>query len=220
MASSLTFTEIAAGDLPATAPTGKGIMFLEESTGNPFLRNDAGVDTPMTPGGVNIVHQLLLDASSFVDQIPTGLDVTTQVSFGVAQFGPTDPVMVDAAGLVTINEDLDSLTLGLLVSFGRSGGGGVSRVFFRSIVTIGATVIFSTPIFVEIDNANSQQITFVVSNLAFPAGTTIEVQFVRDPSGTDSGSLLSDTPTATGWGAGFGGDSASANILITQTVAT
>lgn len=220
MASSLTLTEISSADLPSTAPTGKGIMFLEESTGDPFIRDDAGVDTPMTPGGVNISHQLLLDASSFSDQIPTGLDVTTQVEFGVAQGTGSDPVMIDSSGTVTINEDLDSITLGLLVSFGRTGGAGVSEVFFRSVVTIGATVIFSTPIFVKIDNANSQQSTFVVSNLAFPAGTTIEIQFVRDPAGNDSGSLLSQTPTATGWGAGFGGDSVSANILITQTVAT
>jgi len=217
--STIEFTGTASGDV-ATPTTGKGLFYMEESSKNPFFRDDTGLDTPMKPGGVNISHQLLLDASSFSDQIPTGLDVTTQVEFGAAQGSVSDPVMIDASGTVTINEDLDSITLGLLVSFGRSGGAGVSEVFFRSIVTIGATVIFSTPIFVKIDNANSQQATFVVSNLAFPAGTTIEIQFVRDPAGNDSGSLLSQTPTATGWGAGFGGDSVSANILITQTVAT
>ena len=129
MASSLTLTEILVEDLPSTAPSGKGIMFLEQTTGDPMIRDDEGNDTPMTPGGVNLFNELLLNAESFVDQSPTGLDVTTQITFGPAQFGPTDPVMIDAAGLMTINEDIDSLIISTLVSFGRSGGVSASRVF-------------------------------------------------------------------------------------------
>lgn len=215
MSSSLTLTEISAADLPSTAPTGKGIMFLEESTGDPFIRDDAGIDTPMTPGGVNIFHELLLSAESLADQIPTGLDVTTQVEFGAAQGTGSDPVMMDVNGLVTLNEAIDALTISTLVSFGRTGGVGTSRVFFRSVVTIGALVIESTPIFVEIDNANAQQATFTNANLAFPAGTTIAIEFVRDSSGNDSGSLLSETPLAAGWTTK---PSASATMLMTRTV--
>ena len=217
MASSLTLTEIEAADLPSTAPTGKGIMFLEESTGDPFIRDDSGVDTPMTPGGVNISHELLLNAESTSDQVPTGLDSTTQVEFGAAQGSVSDPIMIDVNGLVTINEAIDSLSIFTLVSFGRTGGVGTSRVFFRSVVTIGALVIESTPIFVEIDNANAQQATFTAANLAFPAGTTLAIEFVRDSSGNDSGSLLSETPLAAGWTTK---PSASASMLMTRTIAT
>jgi len=213
MASSLTLTEIASGDLPAAAPTGKGIMFLEESSGNPTLRNDAGVDTPMTPGGVNIFHEMLLIAESFVDQIPTGLDSTTQVTFGAAQGTVSDPVMIDAAGLVTINEDIDSLALRTLVSFGRTGGASVSELFFRSVIN---GVVYSTPLGVKIDSANITQIVFVSNDLALPAGTTISIEFVRDPSGHNSGQLIALTPTAAGWN----DTAASANIVISRTVAS
>ncbi len=127
--STIEFTGTSSGDVP-TPPTGKGLFYMEQASKNPFFRDDTGLDTPMTPGGVSISNELLLLAESFVNQSPTGLDVTTTVTFGPAQFGPTDPVMIDAAGLITINQDIDSITVAILLAFGRSGGVGASRVFF------------------------------------------------------------------------------------------
>lgn len=213
MASSLTLTEIQAGDLPAAAPTGKGIMFLEQSSGNPMIRDDAGLDTPMTPGGVNVFHEMLMLAESFVDQIPAGIDVTTQVTFGPAQGTALDPIMLDANGLITINEDIDALTFRTLVAFGRTGGAGASEIFFRSVIN-GA--VYSTPIGVKITSADVTQIVFISNDLALPAGTTISIEFVRDPSGNNSGQLLALSPTATGWN----DTAASANIAISRTVSS
>lgn len=211
MASSLTFTEISGGDLPATAPTGKGIMFLEETTGNPFLRNDSGVDTPMTPGGVDISFVTMIFAESFVNQVPTGLDATTQISFGPAQGTGSDPAQIDAAGTITLNEDVDALIVTVIVAFGRTGGVGTSEVFFRSLIN-GSPV--GTPIFTKIDNANTQSITFINNHFALPSGTTLATEFVRDPAGNDSGDLISNTPTATGWTVA----SPSSTIVLTKVV--
>lgn len=211
MASRLTLTEILAADLPAAAPTGKGIMFLEQISGDPMIRDDAGVDTPMTPGGVNIFYEALLLAESKVDQIPIGLDETTQMTFGAAQGTLSDPVMLDAAGVVTINEDIDSLTIRLLVAFGRTGGAGTSELFFRSVI---GGVIFSTPFGVKLDSSNVTNIIFVSNDLALPAGTTLTFEFVRDPGGNNSGQLISMTPTATGWS----DKSASTSIVISRAV--
>ncbi len=212
MASSLTLTEILAADLPAAAPTGKGIMFLEQASGDPMIRNDAGVDIPMTPGGVNVFYETLLLAESKIDQIPTGLDVTTQMTFGAAQGTVSDPVMVDAAGLITINEDVDALTIRILVAFGRTGGAGTSELFFRSVIS---GVIFSTPFGVKLDSANVTNIIFVSNDLSLPAGTTLTLEFVRDPGGNDSGQLISMTPTATGWN-----DKSASTSLVISRVST
>ena len=212
MASSLTFTEILAADLPATAPTGKGIMFLEQTTGDPMIRNDAGVDTPMTPGGVSVAFSPMLFAESMVDQNPTGLDVTTQMTFGPAQGSVSDPAMIDALGNITINEDVSALIVTVIAAFGRVGGVGISEMFFRSTFN-GAPI--GTPILTKIDNANTQQITFIVNHFAVPSGTVLGFEFVRDPAGNDSGGLLTGTPTATGWPT----DSPSTTVVISKIIA-
>lgn len=212
MASSLTLTEIPSADLPATAPTGKGIMFIEETSGNPMIRDDAGVDTPMTPGGVDVAFSPMLFAESMVDQNPAGLDVTTPITFGPAQGTVSDPAMINALGDITINEDVSALIITVIAAFGRVGGAGISELFFRS--TFNGSPI-GTPISTKIDNANTQQITFIVNHFAVPSGTVLAFEFVRDPAGNNSGGLLTGTPTATGWPT----DSPSATVVVSKIVA-
>lgn len=59
-------------------------------------------DSPIyTTPGVKEVE--VLRASSTVTQAPTAVDTALQLTFGAAQGGASDPVMINAAGLVTFN---------------------------------------------------------------------------------------------------------------------
>lgn len=145
--------------------------------------------------GITARHQTLLFAEDFTTQNPAGLNSTTQITFGPAQGSGGDPVMLDAAGTTTINQDLESAILVIIVAFGRTGGGGTSQLYFRNVVGGFPT----SPQFEKLDNQNTQTTTFVSAPLNLPAGTTLSTEMVRDPSGHDSGGLMTDTPTATGW---------------------
>ena len=166
------------------------------------------------PGGitglsVNAVPVLV--ANDFTDQNPAGVDITTQVKFGAAQFTGLDPVMIDAAGTVTFNEGVTAANLVILVSFGRAGTGGTAEMFLRTVLDFGGGDIFSEPVIVKVDSVDVQSLTFIQALIGLPAGTELRVEMVRDPIGVDAGGLLSITPTAAGWPLA----NASATITIT-----
>jgi hypothetical protein len=151
-------------------------------------------------GGVQKIEaqsfQSLLRGIDTTDQTPTGLNQTTPIKFGAAQGSSSDPVEMDANGVIKFNQDFPNAIITVVVSFGRAGGVGVSKVFFRTLIN-GTPV--GQPILKEMDDADSQETVFINIHSPFFKDMTIQFEFVRDPSGDDSGSLLTATPTATGW---------------------
>lgn len=139
------------------------------------------------------VETLLVASSLASNQDPTGLGVvnTIQVEFGAAQFGPTDPVQIDVAGVVTFNES-GLYRMKISAQIGRTGAGGVSEVLLRAVlnsVQVGRTVP------AKLDNANViipyAEETWI--NIIAPSVLTFEV--MRDDSGMNFGGLVGQDVT-------------------------
>lgn len=141
-----------------------------------------------------IVIQRIFDATSLApNQQPTGVGVTNaiKVEFGAAQNTLSDPAMIDSAGKVTINQ-AGTYRIKLALQFGRTGASGTSTVLFRALINglqIGRTLA------TKLSNSND---TVYLENdnwINFPAGSTIEVEIMRDASGSNFGGLFETVPT-------------------------
>lgn len=138
----------------------------------------------------------LLRAASTVAQAPTAVDTPLQLSFGSAQGASTNPVMINAAGLVTFNT-AGSYAVRVKLQTGRTGGTGTSILFAR-ILLAGAQ--YGSPACVRLDNANA---TFVIESrvvINATAGQTFATQIMRDSTGNNSGGLIPQAATVTAWG--------------------
>lgn len=143
--------------------------------------------------------ELVLEANDFIDQIPVGTDTGQIVTFGPAQNTVADPVMIDAAGRVTINQGgfYDILAV---FQTGRVGSGGVSELHIRGLLDGAQASETNTTL---LDNAN----VIIPESFEFqglvPSGTFLEAEIIRDSNSTGAGSsaggLVSRTVTA-GWG--------------------
>lgn len=126
-------------------------------------------------------------------QQPTGLGVANaiKVEFGAAQNTVSDPAMIDSAGKVTINE-AGTYRIKLALQFGRTGASGTSILFFRALINgiqIGRTLATKL--------SNASDTTYLENDnwINFPAGTTVEVEIMRDSAGSNFGGLFQTVPS-------------------------
>lgn len=151
----------------------------------------------------------VLRAPSVINQLPTALGTELQLVFGAAQKSSTDPVMLNAAGLVTFNV-AGNYAVRIKLQCGRSGATGVVTVASR-ILLAGAQ--YGSSAAVRLDNANT--IMPVESRVVINAtvGQTLAVQIVRDSvdSSINAGGVYSIAPATAGWAA-----SPSALIVISR----
>lgn len=138
--------------------------------------------------------QLVLRARSFSTQAPVGLDILTQVEFGAAQFGPTDPVEIDVLGNVTINQS-DQYQLSVRMHYGRSGAGSFAVMFTRLLVD-GVQLGGSQA--TRLDNANTHISIDHFTPIDLLVGQVLTVEIWRDSSGFDAGELLPEVPALVG----------------------
>jgi hypothetical protein len=160
------------------------------------------VTTQLADSAVNAVDGAMevevLRAASTVTQAPTALDTPLQLTYGTAQGSASDPVMVNAAGLVTFNV-AGNYAVRLKLQAGRTGASGTSILFAR-LLKNGAQ--YGVPACAKMVSAED---TFpvesrVVINAA--AGDTFAAQIMRDSGGTNYGGVYAVTPTTlTTWGA-------------------
>ena len=75
----------------------------------------------------------VLRVASTVPQEPTAVDTPLQLTFGVAQGSASNPVMVNAAGLVTFNQ-AGAYALRLKLQCGRTGATGTSILLSRLLL--------------------------------------------------------------------------------------
>jgi len=154
-------------------------------------------------------REIVLRASSFVNQVPTGLDTALQVTFGAAQGSGSDPVQIDASGNITINETGEYF-VDVVLQYGRNNAGNAAWLFFR--VLIDGTQVGDS-IFAKLDTANNDFPAQLSTVFDFTATQIITVEFIRDSQGFNDGDLMTENPTAAGWN-----DSPSASIRISRRV--
>jgi len=153
-------------------------------------------------------EQVVLNAFSASSQIPAGTDILTQIEFGAAQFGASDPVELSVLGAVTVNQS-DQYNISLVLQYGRTGASGSSAMVFFRILVDG--VQFGGSRFGQLDNPNQAfPIQFSIP-VDLVAAQILTFEFWRDSGGFDAGELIPQTPA-------LGGTSpaASAQLILTR----
>ncbi|EAN1947193.1 hypothetical protein D9B19_10250 [Salmonella enterica] len=138
----------------------------------------------------------VLRASSTVAQAPTAVDTALQLSFGAAQGAASNPVMINAVGLVTFNT-AGNYAVRIKLQAGRTGASGTSILLSRILVngaqygSPAATKLVSADVTIPIESR-------VVINAI--AGQTMAVQIMRDSAGANFGGVYPQTATVAAWG--------------------
>ena len=138
----------------------------------------------------------LLRAPSTVIQAPSALDTALQVTFGAAQKSASDPVMVNAAGLITFNI-AGNYAVRVKLENGRTGSTGTSVLLSR-LVKNGAA--YGSPASVKLTSSDETVPTDSRVIIDAAAGDTFAVQIMRDSAGTNFGGLYPQVAVVTAWG--------------------
>lgn len=152
-------------------------------------------DSPIyAAAGVKEVE--VLRASSSVAQAPSAVDTPLQVAFGAAQGAPADPVMINAAGLVTFNQ-AGNYAVRVKLQCGRTGASGTSILLSRLV--LGGTQLGSAAcVKLTQTDATTPTDSRVVMNPT--TGQTLQVQIMRDSAGSNFGGIYPQAATVTSWG--------------------
>lgn len=138
----------------------------------------------------------VLRAASLVSQAPTAVDTPLQVAFGAAQGAPADPVMINAAGLVTFNQ-AGNYAVRVKLQCGRTGASGTSILLSR-LVLGGAQLGSAACVKLTQTDATTPTDSRVVMNPT--TGQTLQVQIMRDSAGSNFGGIYPQAATVTSWG--------------------
>ena len=141
----------------------------------------------------------VLRAPSTVNQLPTATGTALQVNFGAAQGSASNPVMINAAGLVTFNV-AGNYAVRIKLQCGRAAATGVVTLLSRILL---AGVQYGSSAAVRLDNANTIMPTESRVVVNATAGQTLAIQVVRDTVDTsiNAGGLYAIQPATSGWAA-------------------
>lgn len=138
----------------------------------------------------------LLRAPSIIAQAPTAVDTPLQLVFGAAQKSASDPVMINAAGLVTFNT-AGNYAVRIKLQCGRTGATGTSILLSRLLLS-GAQIGSTACVKLTQTDATTPTESRVVLNPT--AGQTLAVQIMRDSAGSNFGGVYQQAATVTAWG--------------------
>lgn len=138
----------------------------------------------------------LLRAPSIIAQAPTAVDTALQLAFGAAQKSASDPVMINAAGLVTFNV-AGNYAVRIKLQCGRTGATGTSILLSRLLLS-GTQVGSAACVKLTQTDATTPTESRVVLNPT--AGQTLAVQIMRDSAGSNFGGVYQQAATVTAWG--------------------
>lgn len=162
-----------------------GLWEVATGSESPLIYNNEGhqIATESVLAGVSVA----------ATQEPTGLGVANsiQVEFGPAQGTVSDPVMIDALGLITINKE-ETLHINVSFHFGRIGQPNVSILLFRALIN---GVQSGSTLAIKVENADAE--SYIESDVWVNAevGDEVSYEVMRDAAGNNSGGLFSTIPT-------------------------
>lgn len=151
------------------------------------------VDPATTGGPVSILTELSLQGFSEVDQVPAGLGVATQLTFGAAQ--TTTDFDLDASGNVTCLT-ADEYNFRIRIAVGKTGGGLPPTIFTRGLLN-GTPV--GLPVATKVDNADITIPLTFEGVLTLAVNDVLTFEIIRDSGEGDSGGLYIQT-SSDGWG--------------------
>lgn len=138
----------------------------------------------------------VLRAASTVAQAPTAVDTPLQLSFGAAQGSSSNPVMINAAGLVTFNT-AGSYAVRIKLQNGRTGATGTSILLSRILL---GGVAYGSPAAVKMTQTDATTPTDSRVVINATVGQTFAVQIMRDSAGSNFGGVYPQAATVTAWG--------------------
>jgi len=138
----------------------------------------------------------VLRAASTATQAPSAVDTPLQLTFGAAQGSASDPVMINAAGLVTFNT-AGNYAVRVKLQCGRTGATGTSILLSR-LVLGGLQLGSAACVKLTQTDATTPTDSRVVMNPT--AGHTLQVQIMRDSAGSNFGGVYPQTATVAAWG--------------------
>ena len=138
----------------------------------------------------------LLRAPSIIAQAPTAVDTPLQLVFGAAQKSASDPVMINAAGLVTFNAT-GNYAVRIKLQCGRTGATGTSILLSRLLLS-GTQIGSAACVKLTQTDATTPTDSRVIMNTT--AGQTLVVQIMRDSAGSNFGGIYQQAATVTAWG--------------------
>ncbi len=138
----------------------------------------------------------VLRALSTVVQAPTAVDTPLQLTFGAAQKSSADPVMINAAGLVTFNV-AGAYAVRIKLQCGRTGATGTSILLSRILL---AGVQFGSAACVKMTQTDATTPTDSRVVINATAGQTFAVQIMRDSTGSNFGGVYPQAATVSAWG--------------------
>lgn len=141
-------------------------------------------------------YDLVLSGSSYVSQIPSGLGVALQVTFGAAQGTVNDRAMLSSSGVITINTAGNYIFHGF-GNFEKVQSGNTCVVMFRSLINGTQAGITKC---VHIKDGGDSIPYEVTLPITATAGMQITWEIVRDPAGSNAGQLAIHSSGVAGWG--------------------
>ena len=138
----------------------------------------------------------VLRVASTAIQEPTAVDTPLQLTFGAAQGSASDPVMLNAAGLVTFNR-AGAYALRLKLQCGRTGATGTSILLSRLLLN-GAQLGSAAAVKITATDATVPTESRVALNVT--AGQTFAAQIMRDSAGSNFGGVYPHAAAVTAWG--------------------
>lgn len=138
----------------------------------------------------------VLRAASTTPQAPAAVDTPLQLTFGAAQGAASDPVSINAAGLVTFNQ-AGNYAVRIKLQNGRTGATGTSILLSRLLLN-GAQLGSTAAVKMTQTDATTPTDSRVVLNVT--AGATFAVQIMRDSAGSNFGGVYPHTAAVTAWG--------------------
>lgn len=151
-----------------------------------------------------VTPEQVLSAFSTATQSPAGTDNPLQVEFGAAQGGAPDPVEMNAAGLIQINQP-GKYFISCRLSISRSSSSG--QAFFLARWLIDGSQENVESVEMEDDGNTTHVQFFALRDLAI--GQLITFEVARDSGGNNDGSLRGYSPAGLPWG-----DTPSASIQM------
>lgn len=138
----------------------------------------------------------VLRVASTAAQAPSATGTALQLNFGAATGAPTDPVMINAAGLVTFNQ-AGNYAVRIKTQNGRTGATGTSILLMRLLFN---GVQQGSPAATKITATDSTVPTESRVVLNPTAGQTFAVEIMRDAAGSNFGGVYPQVATVTAWG--------------------